>query len=139
MGYKCIVFVELMVLVTFLDKTLAAAINTDEHMPANDLTIPQQSLIDSYTALDNIEMQKPRISRSPSNQIRFGRSQSFVRFGRSNAMNDNYPNRINSQLNEKFLHLAAQHNNADNIYPNDDIRIETRGHDDNGFIRFGRR
>lgn len=138
MGYKGIIIVELMVLVTILDKTLAAAINTDEHMPATE-NMPQQSLVDSYTSLGSIDLQKPRISRSPSNQIRFGRSQSFVRFGRSNAMNDNYPSRMNSQFNEKLLHLA-QHSNGDTMYPNDDnIRIETRGHDDNGFIRFGRR
>lgn len=138
MGYKGIIVVELMVLLTILDKTLAAAINTDEHVPAAE-NMPPQSLIDAYSPLGAIEAQKPRLSRSPSNQIRFGRSQSFVRFGRSNAANDNYASRINSQLGEKFLRLA-QHSNVDNVYPNDEnIRIETRGHEDNGFIRFGRR
>lgn len=133
MGYKSIV-VEIIILAAIFDATLAT-INTQEQAPANE-NVPQSP--DTYSTLQGVDTQKPRFSRSPSNQIRFGRSQSFVRFGRSNAINDENSNQIKGQLNEKLFRLA--HSNGENLYSNDEnIRVETRGHEDNGFIRFGRR
>lgn len=135
MGYKCIL-VEIMILATILDTTLAA-INAQERTPSNE-NVMQSSAPDTYTTLEGVDTQKPRFSRSPSNQIRFGRSQSFVRFGRSSALNDNNSNQLNGQFNEKLFRVA--HSNGENPYSNDaNIRVEARGHDDNGFIRFGRR
>lgn len=126
-----------MILMTFLCETLAV-FNTQEHAPSNE-NLPDISAPDLYAIHQSVDSPKTRHSRSsPSNQIRFGRSQSFVRFGRSNGMTDDYPNRVNSQFNDKFVHLAP--NYSDNMYPNDEnIRVETRGLEDNGFIRFGRR
>lgn len=121
---KSIFIFELMLLCTVLGRTLAK-IGTQERS-MNSLGPNRLSQYgNGGSGGGDVKMQNQpqiRFSRSPANQIRFGRSQPFVRFGRDGEQT--------SQSTDKFIRFAR--NGLD-----DNIRTRQQGQESK-FIRFGR-
>lgn len=160
MGYKNITMFELVVLMSVLLGGAVAVVETQDQLqtsgsqPLNNLgsmssvtSKLSESAVPGKNSRYIIRFARTpssmiRFSRSPSSQtaIRFGRSQPFVRFGRSGNLGDDYGNRPNSRntASEKYIRFSRS-GNEDYYSPDDSpIQVAPRSGGDSGFIRFGR-
>lgn len=153
MGYKNNTIFELVLFSVILGGAFAV-IDTQERLPTNDNQPSSLNNLGSVSSVSSVSSKlsestvpgkspryiirfahnKPssmiRFSRSPPSQIRFGRSQPFVRFGRGGDLSDDYVNRGKALYTDKYI--------RDYYSPDDNIQVGPRSSGDSGFIRFGR-